>query len=134
MAHMVNAVNKVLRDSIPDITMPFVDDIPIKGCLEEAKDESIGLDGCRKFVANHISDCEKVLQSTFSGEKLAFGQSEILVVGHLCGPYGRKPSPAKVGHGSPTIPGSVRLLPHLDPTLRSPLRTALWVVEKGSEI
>ena len=33
---------------------------------------------------------------TFSREKSAFGQSEIMVVGHLCGPYGRKPSPAKV--------------------------------------
>ena len=58
--------------------------------------------GCRRFVATHINDCEKVLQRledarlTFSGEKSAFGQSEIMVVGYLCGPYGRKPSPAKV--------------------------------------
>ena len=53
-------------------------------------------------MVTHIDDCEKVLQRlegariTFSGEKLAFGQSEIMVVGHLCGPYGRKPSSAKV--------------------------------------
>ena len=53
-------------------------------------------------MATHIDDCEKVLQKlqgarlTFSGENSAFGQSEIMVVGHLCGPYGRKPSPAKV--------------------------------------
>jgi hypothetical protein len=33
---------------------------------------------------------------SFSGEKSAFRQSEIMVVGHLCGPYGRKPSPSKV--------------------------------------
>ena len=33
---------------------------------------------------------------TFSGEKSAFGQLEIMVFGHLCGPYGQKPSPAKV--------------------------------------
>ena len=45
---------------------------------------------------------KKVLQRlegarlTFSGEKLAFGQSEIMVVRHLCRPYGRKPSPAKI--------------------------------------
>ena len=32
VAHMVNAMNRVLRDCIPDITMPFLDDIPIKGC------------------------------------------------------------------------------------------------------
>ena len=91
VAHMANAMNKVLRDCIPDITMPFLDDIPIKGCPEDAKDESVGADGCRRFVADHISDCEKILQRlkgarlTFSGEKSAFGQPEIIVVGHLCG-------------------------------------------------
>ena len=39
VAHMVNAMNKVLRDCIPEITMSFLDDIPIKGSLEEEKDE-----------------------------------------------------------------------------------------------
>jgi transposase InsO family protein len=102
VAHMVNAMNKVLKDCIPNITMPFLDDIPIKGCSNEEKDESKGKEGCRKFVADHMKDCEKVLQRledanlTFSGEKSAFGQPEILVVGHLCGAYGRKPSPSKV--------------------------------------
>ena len=62
MAHMVNAMNKVLRDCIPDITMPFLDDISIKGCPVGEKDETLGLDGCRRFVATHIDDCEKVMQ------------------------------------------------------------------------
>ena len=80
MAHMVNAMNKVLRDCIPDITMPFLDDIPIKGCPVEERDEMIGPDGCRQFVATHINDYERALQRregarlTFSGEKSAFGQ------------------------------------------------------------
>ena len=79
-----------------------MDDVPIKGCPVEERDETIGPDGCRKFVATHINDCEKVLRRlegaklTFSGGKSAFGQAEIMVVGHLCGSYGRKPSPAKV--------------------------------------
>jgi hypothetical protein len=42
VAHMVNTMNKVLRDYIPDITMPFLDDIPIKECPVEEKDETIG--------------------------------------------------------------------------------------------
>ena len=102
VAHMMNAMNKVLHDCIPKITMPFLDDIPIKGCAEEDKNETMDHSGCRKFVKDHIIDCEKVLESleqvhlTLSGEKSAFGQREILVVGHLCGPYGRKPSPVKV--------------------------------------
>ena len=68
----------------------------------EDKDDSVGPDGCRRFIADHIGDDEKVLQKlegarlTFSGEKSAFGKSEIMVVGHLCGPYGQKLSPAKV--------------------------------------
>ena len=58
--------------------------------------------GCRKFVADGIHDCERILSRleevhlTFSGQKSMFGVPEILVVGHMCGPYGRKPSPIKV--------------------------------------
>jgi hypothetical protein len=98
----MNAMNKVLRDCNPEITMLFLDDISIKGCAIEEKDESTDGQGCQKFVADHIHDCEKVRQRLeearlmLSGEKYMFGQREILVVGHLCGPYGRKPSPAKV--------------------------------------
>jgi hypothetical protein len=36
---MVNVMNKVLKDCIPDITMPFLDDILIKECSDEEKDE-----------------------------------------------------------------------------------------------
>ena len=39
VAHMVDAMNKVLRDCIPEITMPVMDDIPIKGYPVEDKDE-----------------------------------------------------------------------------------------------
>jgi hypothetical protein len=102
MAHMVNTMNKVLKDCIPDITMPFLDDIPIKVCSDEEKDEAKDKDGRWKFVIDHVKDCEKVLQRleeanlTFSGEKSSFGQPEIMVVGQLCGAYGQKPSPSKV--------------------------------------
>ena len=56
----------------------------------------------QKFVTNHIRDCEKVLPKledaklTLSGEKSASRQEEVLVVGHLYGPYTRKPPPTKV--------------------------------------
>ena len=81
--------------------MTFLDDIPIKGCSEKEKDETKEKDGCRQIVVEHMKDCERVLQRledanlTFSGEKSAFGQPEILVVGHLCGAYDRKPSLSK---------------------------------------
>ena len=53
-------------------------------------------------IIDHIRDCEKVLGNledahlTLFGENLAFGQEEILVVRHLCEPYGRRPSPTKI--------------------------------------
>ena len=82
VAHMMNAMNKVLRE----ITMSFLNDIPMKECAVEEKDETMDDWGCRKFVVDHIRDCEKVLRKledvhlTLSGEKSAFGQEEILIV------------------------------------------------------
>ena len=99
---MMNGMNKVLRDFIPQVTTPFLDDVPIKGCKEDAKDETMDLRGCQKFVVDHIADCEKILSRleevnlTLSGAKSVFGVKEVLIVGHMCGPYGRRPSPTKV--------------------------------------
>jgi hypothetical protein len=35
VAHMMNGMNKALKYFIPKNTMPFLDDIPIKRCIEE---------------------------------------------------------------------------------------------------
>ena len=102
VAHMQSAMNQILKDFVPDKTIPFVDDIPIKGCKEEAKDLTLDADGCRMFVKNHINDVDKILKRleevdlTLSIDKSKFGFDEIVVVGHLCGRYGRKPNPEKV--------------------------------------
>ena len=53
MAHMVHVMNKILWDCVPDIALSFLNDIPIKGCSEDVKDESIGAGGCWRFVADH---------------------------------------------------------------------------------
>ena len=74
----------------------------MKGCVMQENDETTDDPGCRKFVVDHIRDYEKVLQNLedphlmLSGEKLAFRQKEILVIGYLCGPYDRRLSPAKI--------------------------------------
>ena len=102
VAHMQSAMNQILRDFVPEKTIPFVDDIPIKGCEEKHKDLMIQDDGCRTYVNNHIEDVSKILTRleevnlTLSIDKSKFGVQEILVVGHLCGSYGRKPNPEKV--------------------------------------
>jgi Integrase zinc binding domain/RNase H-like domain found in reverse transcriptase/Reverse transcriptase (RNA-dependent DNA polymerase) len=102
VAHMQSAMNQILRDFVPEKTIPFVDDIPIKGCEVKERDLTVQEDGCRAFVSNHIEDVTKILSRleevniTLSIEKSKFGVDEILVVGHLCGSYGRKPNPEKV--------------------------------------
>ena len=61
VTHMMSAMNKVLRDCIPEITMSFLDDIPMKGYAMEENDENMDDRGCRKFVVNHVRDYEKVV-------------------------------------------------------------------------
>lgn len=102
VAHMQNAMNRVLQPFIPEKTRPFLDDIPIKGCLYKARDQTIRPDGMRQFVWEHLQDVEAILQRlievglTLSLEKSSFGLEEIMVVGQICGPLGRRPSEAKV--------------------------------------
>jgi hypothetical protein len=62
VAHMMTAMNKVLHEYIPRVTMPFLDDVPIKGCPKGEKDESLDQNGCRKFVVDHVKDCEAIYQ------------------------------------------------------------------------
>ncbi|GGS27692.1 hypothetical protein GCM10010252_77770 [Streptomyces aureoverticillatus] len=54
VAHMMNGMNKVLRDFIPEKTMFFLDDVPIKGCREGDKDEILDTRGCRRYVVDYI--------------------------------------------------------------------------------
>ncbi|KAL3689956.1 hypothetical protein R1sor_016265 [Riccia sorocarpa] len=102
VAHMQNAMHKVLREFVPEITIPFLDDIPMKGCATEEKDETLDATSCRKFVSDHIKDVGKILNRlrevhlTLSGKKSRFGVLEILVVGHVCDSFGSRPNPVKV--------------------------------------
>ena len=102
VAHMQYAMNQILKDFVVEKTMPFVNDILIKGCEEAKRDSIIQDNGCRAFVNKHIKDVGHILSRleevdlTLSIEKFKFGTKEILVVGHQCGWYGRKPNPEKV--------------------------------------
>ena len=53
--------NKVFQNSISEITMSFLDDILMKGCVVEEKDETMDYQGCRKFMVHYIHDCKRVL-------------------------------------------------------------------------
>ena len=61
VAHMQNAMNQILKDFVPEKIIPFVDDIPIKGCEEAKRDSTVQDNGCRAFVNEHIKDVDRIL-------------------------------------------------------------------------
>ncbi|MCO5550070.1 hypothetical protein L7F22_003549 [Adiantum nelumboides] len=64
VAHMMNGMNKVLRDFIPHITILLIDDLPIKGCEEESKDDVKNQKGYQRFVAQHIADYDAITKDS----------------------------------------------------------------------
>jgi hypothetical protein len=61
VAHMQNAMNRILQPFVPKKTRSFFDDIPIKRCAQEKRDESIRIDGLRQFIWEHMKDVEAIL-------------------------------------------------------------------------
>ena len=102
-------VTYILQPEIPDVTIPYIDDVPIKGpksrylqedgTCEVIKENS----GIRRFVWEHFQNLNRVVQrmkycgGTFSGPKTILCAEEITVVGHRCTINGRKPETDRVG-------------------------------------
>jgi len=72
-------MNQISKDFVLEKTIPFIDDIPIKGCKKVIGDLTVDDNGCRIFVKNHIEDVEKILKRleevdlTLSIDKPKFG-------------------------------------------------------------
>src|SRR5271168_3209266 len=102
-------VTYILQPEIPDVTVPFIDDVPIKGpksryLLEDGSYEMIKENpGIRRFVWEHFQNLNRVVQrmkycgGTFSGPKTVLCADEIVVVGHRCTYEGRLPGTDRVG-------------------------------------
>src|SRR5271170_5331815 len=102
-------VTYILQPEIPDVTVPFIDDVPIKGPksryqLEDGSYEVIKENpGIRKFVWEHFQNLNRVVQrmkycgGTFSGPKTVLCADEIVVVGLRCTYEGRLPETDRVG-------------------------------------
>jgi RNase H-like domain found in reverse transcriptase len=102
-------VTFILQPEIPDVTIPFIDDVPIKGpasryLLSDGTCETIPENsGIRRFVWEHFQNlnrvvqCMKYCEGTFSGPKTTLCAEEITVVGHRCTPEGRLPETDRVG-------------------------------------
>ena len=101
-------VTFILRDEIPDVTQPYIDDVPIRGpasryILPSGEYETIPDNpGIRRFIWEHLQDVNRVVQrmkyfgGTFSGPKAYICAPEITVVGHRCTYEGRLPDQSRV--------------------------------------
>jgi hypothetical protein len=101
-------VTYILQPEIPDITIPYIDDVPVKGpptryILPDGSYETIPENpDIRRFVWEHFQNLNRVVQrmkycgGTFSAHKLSICVPEIIVVGHRCTYEGRLPDESKV--------------------------------------
>jgi len=101
-------VTYILQPEIPDWTIPYIDDVAVKGPASryqraDGSYETIADNpGIRRFVWEHFQNLNRIVQrmkycgGTFSGIKLALCVEEITVVGHVCGYQGRVPDKTKV--------------------------------------
>jgi hypothetical protein len=101
-------VTFILQPEIPNITVPYIDDVPIRDpvdryILPDSTEECIPDNpGIRRFVWEHFQGLNRVVQrtkycgGTYSGFKTVLCAEEITVVGHRCTPCGRLPDPSRV--------------------------------------
>jgi hypothetical protein len=101
-------VTEILRPEIPDITVPYIDDVPAKGpatryILSNGECERIPENpGIRRFVWEHFQNLNRIVQrmkycgGTFSGYKTILCAPEITVLGHRCTYEGRLPDTERV--------------------------------------
>ena len=101
-------VTYILRDEIPHITMPYIDDVPVKGPqtryeLPNGEYETIPENSnIRRFVWEHLQNVNRVLHrmrkagGTFSGKKSDLCLPEVIIVGHKCTYEGRLPDENRI--------------------------------------
>ncbi len=96
-------VTFILQPEIPHVTIPYIDDVTIKGPASEYLDDD-GVakaipenPGIRRFVWEHFQDVNRCVQrvkfagGTFSGRKLFIAAPEFMSIGHFCTREGRRP-------------------------------------------
>ena len=98
----------LLQEEIPHVTIPFVDDILVKGPPTRFKKEDgtyetiLGNSGIRRFVWEHLQNVNWVIQrvkhagGTFLGLKTQVCADSAVIVGHKCTYEGRMPDESRV--------------------------------------
>jgi hypothetical protein len=103
-----NDVTFILQPEIPNITVPYIDDMPICGPADRyilpngTKERIPDNPGIRRFVWEHFQGLNRVVQQTkycggtYSEVKMVLCVEEITIVGHRCTPHGRLPDPSHI--------------------------------------
>jgi hypothetical protein len=98
----------LLQEEIPHVTVPFIDDIPVKGPVTRYQNEDGTYEtipeniGIRRFVWEHLQNVNRIVQrvkhagGTFSGHKSSVCVESAIVVGHKCTIDGRMPDESRV--------------------------------------
>lgn len=73
VAHIQNAMNQILKEFVSEKNILFLDDISIKRNKKEDKDETMEVEGCRKFVKKYIKDVTWILEKLESIISYIFG-------------------------------------------------------------
>jgi hypothetical protein len=101
-------VTYILQEEIPHVTIPYIDDVPVRGPAtryetEEGDYERIPENkGIRRFVWEHFQNLNRVVTrmiyagGTFSGKKAVLCKDVFEVVGHTCSYKGRIADPGRV--------------------------------------
>ncbi|RDX39417.1 hypothetical protein OH76DRAFT_1301184, partial [Lentinus brumalis] len=96
-------VTFILQPEIPHVTLPYIDDVTVKGPADQYKVAVGGWEmipanpGVRRYFWEHLPDVNRCVQrvkhagGTFSGTKANIGPPEFAAIGHFCTPEGRKP-------------------------------------------
>lgn len=101
-------VTYILQPEIPHVTIPYIDDVPIRGPASDYRQPDGTFEthpnnsGIRRFIWEHFQNVNRVVQrmkycgGMFSGTKAVLCTSEITVLGHRCTPAGRLPDQSRV--------------------------------------
>jgi hypothetical protein len=101
-------VTYILQPEIPHLTIPYIDDVPVKGPKSYYRKEDGSFEtipenpGIRRFVWEHFQNLNRIVQrmeysgGTFSGLKLYLCVPEFVVLGMRCTPQGRIPDDSKI--------------------------------------
>jgi hypothetical protein len=102
-------VTYILAEEIPDHTIPYIDDVPIRGPATRYELPNGGYEvlaenpGVRRFVWEHMNTVNRILQrmkyagGTFSGPKTTICADRIIIVGFDCSYQGRRPTADAIG-------------------------------------